>query len=114
MPTNRPRPSRYPAHMLILKQTLSEATMSFNRQGELVHQAIYTRKRGREPMEQFIVSVREGTAMFFHMVWDQELREGVGDWTAINALAVHDLDELFESASQEVRELLDDHRWEPI
>jgi hypothetical protein len=111
---NRPTPSRYPLNMLFLKQALATATLSFNRQGEQVHQAIYTRKRGRNPMEQFIVSARQGTAMWFHMVWDQELCGGEGDWTAINALAVHDLDELYESASEEVRDLLDDHRWEPI
>lgn len=110
----KPKPSRYPLNMLILKDALRNATMSYNRQGELVYQAIYTRKRGKGAMEQFIVSTREGTAMFFHMVWDQELRDGEGDWRAINALAVHDLDELYEAASDEVKQLLDDHRWEPI
>jgi len=88
--------------------------MSHNRQGELVYQAILTRKLGRQPMEQFIVSSREGAVMLFHMVWNQDLREGEGDWTAINALAVHNLDELFETANPNIKQLLDDHRWEPI
>jgi hypothetical protein len=111
---SRPIPGRYPLNMPFLKQALASSTMSFNRQGELVHQAIYTRKRGSSPLEQFVVSSREGSVMFFHMVWNQELREREGDWTAINALAVHTLDELFESASEEVRHVLEDHRWEPI
>jgi len=108
------QPDRHPLDMLFLKQALRNATMSHNRQGELVYQAILTRKLGRQPMEQFIVSYREGAAMFFHMIWDEDLREGEGDWTAINALAVQNLDELYESAREEVKHLLDDHRWEPI
>ena len=108
------QPSRHPMDMLFLKDALRDATMSHNRQGELVYQAILTRKRGRQPMEQFIVSYREGAVMFFHMVWDDSLREGEGDWTSTNALAVHNQDELYESASDEVKRLLDDHRWEPI
>ena len=108
------QPSRHPLDMLFLKESLRNATMSYNRQGDLVHQAILTRKRGRQPMEQFVVSYREGAVMFFHLVWDENLHEGEGDWTALNALAVHDLDELYESAREEVKRLLDDHRWEPI
>lgn len=108
------QPSRYPRNMLILKDVLRNATMSYNRQGQLVYQAILTRKRGRQPMEQFVVSYREEAVMFFHMVWDDGLREGEGDWTAINAMSVHDLDELYEMASDGVKQLLDDHRWEPI
>ncbi len=110
----QPKASRFPLRMLFLKEALDSATISYNRQGELVFQAIYTRKIGRKPMEQFVVNVRDGSAMFFHLVWDQELNAQEGDWTAVDALAVGDLDELYETADSDTKELLDDHRWEPI
>lgn len=103
-----------PENMLFLRDAIANATLSFNRQGELVHQAHYTRKRGSLPMEEFVVMVRQGSAMFFHLIWNQNLRDGEGDWEATNALACADLDELYQAANDQVKSILDSTRWDPI
>lgn len=101
--------------MIFLREALEKAPLSPNWDQELVQQAQYMRrKRGRQPMEQYVVMTREGSAMYFHLVWDQALRESEGDWTAINALACADLDELYQTASAEVRAILDDTHWDSI
>jgi hypothetical protein len=106
--------SRFPLNMLILREELENASMSFNRNGDLCFQALLTRKRGREPMEQFVVNARKDSTMFFHLVWDQTLNDGEGDWTAINAILCSDLEELYATAGEEVRSVLDDHRWASV
>src|SRR5260370_39892217 len=108
---HRSRKLPFPPNMIFLREAIEPDSLSFNKDGDLVKQAIYTRKRGRE-MEQFIVITRQGSAMYFHMIWDQALCDGDGDWTAINALACADLEELYETAGDEVKRLLDGTRWE--
>lgn len=77
--------------MVSLREALDHASLAYNKDGDPVQQAIFTRQRGRQPMEQYVVIVREGSAMYFHQVWNQQLRGGEGDWAAIEALACESL-----------------------
>jgi hypothetical protein len=102
-----------PTTMIFLRPALDDASLSYNKAGEEVKQAHFIRKSGRE-REQFVVTSRHGSAMFFHLRWDAELKDGEGDWASVNALAGADLDDLYSIASKEQRAVLDDTRWDPI
>lgn len=101
--------------MVSLRNALENASQVCNEEGDQVQQAIITRnKRGRQPMEQYVVIVHEGSAMYFHQLWNQQSRGGEGDWVAIDALACAHLDELYQTASPEVKAVLDDNWWDPV
>lgn len=103
-----------PTTMIFLREALANETISYNKDGDLVKQAHYTRKRGMGEMEQYIVITRQGSAMYFHLVWNQNLNNGEGDWTPINALSCADLEDLYQTANDNVKKILDDTRWKPI
>ena len=101
-----------PVTMIFLREALDNASISYNKAGELVQQAQYLRRRGGV-FEQFFVMKREGSVTYFHLVW-KEMDDGEGDWTASNALSCSDLDELYSIASHEIRQILDAMRWDPL
>ena len=102
-----------PITMIFLREALEDASLSYNRQGELVHQAILTRGFGKN-QEQFVVMYREQNCVFFHFRWNPLLKQGEGDWEAVNAISAESLEGLYTIADDKQQLILDSSRWFPI
>jgi hypothetical protein len=102
-----------PNNMLWLRDAIEDASLSYNKNGDLVKMAHFEWKKSGE-IEQNIVTVRDKCAMFFVQRWNDELNNGEGGWESKNAIAGSDLDDLYAVANDEQRYVLDNHRWNPL
>lgn len=96
--------------MAALRRQLRKASLSYNKEGDEVRQAILSRELEGQ-REHFVVAVRKQHVAYFQMRWNPGLRNSTGDWESVNALVVESLDELYHVANDEQRRILESPLW---